>query len=65
MRSSHPDHRHTEKPQLQAPRQCGPAHPQARQQPPSASRNDDGPAKSYAPIPTPKEPINLGRPQKE
>ena len=65
LKSSHLDHRHTEKPQLQAQRQCGVAHPQARQQRPSASRNHDVPAKSYAPIPTPKEPISLGRPQKE
>ena len=46
LKSSHPDNRHTEKLQLQAPRQCGHAHPQVRQQPPPPAGTTMGPPKA-------------------
>ena len=64
LKSSHPDHRHrkTTTTSTTPMRPRTPAGPAATT---PASRNHDGPAKSYAPIPNPKEPINLERPQQE
>ena len=60
LKSSHPDHRHREKPQLQAPRQCGPAHPQGRQQLPPPAGTTMGPLKATPLSQIQRSPSTLG-----